>query len=59
MRPTILLALLFLSACSPILREESVPIVVEEEAVTVEPLYAPDCTPGDDDGIGGTGCQVD
>jgi hypothetical protein len=65
MRPFALLALMLLAACSP-KREEAVagPVVIEEEQVVVEPempssLAGPDCTPGDDDGIGGTGCKLD
>lgn len=42
--------------------EEATAPVVEEEPVFVEPdtsgLYDPGCQPGDDDGIGGTGCKV-
>jgi hypothetical protein len=62
-RPLALLALLLLSACSPKLGEVAAPVVIEEEPVFVEPgasagLTGPDCQPGDDDGIGGTGCKV-
>jgi hypothetical protein len=61
-RPLALLALLLLTACSPKMEEVAAPVVVEEEPVFVEPdvsgLYDPACQPGDDDGIGGTGCKV-
>jgi hypothetical protein len=51
MRPLLLLlALVLLAACAPRPKLEAAP----------EPAAAEtDCTPGDDDGIGGTGCQVD
>jgi hypothetical protein len=63
-RPLALVALLLLTACSPKMEEAVAgPVVVEEESVFVEPevpagLGDPACSPGDDDGIGGTGCPV-
>ncbi len=66
-RLTGLLALLALSACTAANREEHVggmaepvmePAPVVEEPVMAEPAV-PECAPGDDDGIGGTGCQID
>jgi hypothetical protein len=59
-----LLALLLLAACSP-KREEAVvmePVAVEPVFVEPEPsagLTDTKCKPGDDDGIGGTGCKID
>jgi len=63
-RALALLALLLLTACSPKLEEVAAPVVVEEEPVYVPPpgsagLTDPACQPGDDDGIGGTGCKLD
>jgi hypothetical protein len=62
----LLLALALLTACGNIKREAAVaePVVVVEEPAAVETQtsgLAPvtDCQPGDDDGIGGTGCKVD
>ncbi|MGL4238079.1 hypothetical protein [Tabrizicola sp.] len=56
MRHFALLAIALLSACSPIMREE-----VAEEPVAAEQKVAgaTDCVPDEDDGIGGTGCEVD
>lgn len=64
MRLIFALPLLLLAACSPVLREaEPSPVVVEEEPVLVEAeagaALGSACVTGDDDGIGGTGCQVD
>jgi hypothetical protein len=61
MRHIALATLIVLAACSPKLEEEvaAEPVVVEEEPAAVGGLYEKDCTPGDDDGIGGTGCEVD
>ncbi|MCB6177754.1 hypothetical protein LHP98_06370 [Rhodobacter sp. Har01] len=52
-----LLALALMTACAA-------PQPLAESEVATEPAYAaaPDrgsCLPGDDDGIGGTGCPVD
>jgi hypothetical protein len=56
--PILLLALLLITACAPPMREEAVaePMVVEEASGLGS---ATDCRPGDDDGIGGTGCRAD
>jgi hypothetical protein len=58
MRFPALAALILLAACSPKLEAvEAEPVVVEEV-----PAAGPGegrCTPGEDDGIGGTGCKVD
>lgn len=57
--PATFAALVFLAACSP-MRE---PVVIEKAvAATAEPSAGlagdPACLPGDD-GIGGTGCELD
>lgn len=54
------LALLLIAACAP-KREEvaAEPVVVMEEPVAAGALDGGRCQPGDDDGIGGTGCQAD
>lgn len=64
MRALPLLALALLAACAGPKYEiaEEAPVAVEP--VVVEPeasagLTDPDCQPGDDDGIGGTGCKID
>lgn len=64
MRLTALLALLLLAACARPLSEvavaeEAEPVTIEPEVVAEEPSYETGCTPGDDDGIGGTGCKVE
>jgi hypothetical protein len=51
MRTLFLLALALLTACAPLPDAE---VVMEAPAVA-----APACGPGDNDGIGGTGCQLD
>ncbi|MGB3313454.1 MAG: hypothetical protein WBB85_03500 [Albidovulum sp.] len=59
-----LLALVGLTACQGRMAEpvmEPTPMVEElvvEEPVMVMPAPT-DCTPGEGDGIGGTGCQID
>jgi hypothetical protein len=63
-RPLAILALLVLAACSPKLEEAVVmePVAVEPvfvEAETPSGLTGTECQPGDDDGIGGTGCKID
>lgn len=57
----LLIALLLLAACAPKLEVATEPMVVMEEVSEAAPASLDDqrCTPGDDDGIGGTGCQVD
>lgn len=61
-RALAILALMLLTACSPKMEEVAAPVVVEEVPVFVEPdtsgLSGAACQPGDDDGIGGTGCKV-
>lgn len=68
MRLIALVALLLLAACAQpkyevVIEEEAAPVTVEPELEVVAEapagLSGPDCTPGEDDGIGGTGCQVD
>ena len=56
MRRLTLLAFVLLAACAQPMREEAAhePVVAEPEVAA-----ATDCNPGDDDGIGGTGCQPD
>lgn len=58
MRPIALAVLLLLAACSPLRKAE-----VAAEPVVEEPAFeatSPEaCAPGDDDGIGGTGCRID
>jgi hypothetical protein len=59
MRLIALLALTLLTACTMPKREAAMaaePVVVEEEPAVAS---VTDCQPGDDDGIGGTGCKVD
>lgn len=51
MRALFLLALAVLTACAPLPEAE---VVMEAPAAA-----APACAPGEDDGIGGTGCQLD
>ncbi|MBL9064264.1 hypothetical protein [Tabrizicola sp.] len=58
MRPIALFALLLLAACAQKAEVALEPEVVVEGAVSA-PLADQRCQPGDDDGIGGTGCQVD
>lgn len=59
---TLLLALALLTGCTNVMREEAAmeptaePVVVEEPSALGS---VTDCQPGDDDGIGGTGCKVD
>jgi hypothetical protein len=62
MRSCLVLALMLLAACAPKLEVAEEPEVMVEEAAGAAvsaPLADARCTPGDDDGIGGTGCQVD
>jgi hypothetical protein len=60
MRLIALATLVLLAGCSPSREAEiaAEPVVVGEPAVSGA-LYEKDCAPGDDDGIGGTGCKVD
>jgi hypothetical protein len=60
MRLIALATLILLTGCSPKQEAE----VAEELVLAEEPVAADErskiaCTPGDDDGIGGTGCPVD
>jgi hypothetical protein len=60
MRLIALATLILLAGCSPKQEAE----VAEEPVLAEEPAAADErskitCTPGDDDGIGGTGCAVD
>lgn len=59
MRLSLALALLLLAACAPKLEVASEPVVVEAAPAGAAALDGKRCVPGDDDGIGGTGCQVD
>ena len=56
MRRLALLAFVLMAACAQPVREEAAyePVMVEPEVAG-----AVDCNPGDDDGIGGTGCLPD
>lgn len=51
MRLILLLSFALVTACAPLPEAE---VVMEPAAVA-----APACSPGDNDGIGGTGCRVD
>jgi hypothetical protein len=61
MRIWLLVAAFCLASCAPKLEVAEEPVVVEPavEAAAAAPLDAARCPPGEDDGIGGTGCQVD
>jgi uncharacterized protein YcfL len=61
MRASLVLVLMLLAACGAKVEVTAEPVVVMEEPA-LEASAAPDatrCVPGEDDGIGGTGCQVD
>lgn len=59
MRLTALLALTLLAACARPLAEAAMEPVVVEEAPAAGAIATNRCLPGDDDGIGGTGCKID
>jgi hypothetical protein len=61
MRLCLALALMLLAACAPKLEvaPEPEPVVAEAIPADAAALEVTRCVPGEDDGIGGTGCQVD
>lgn len=59
MRLIVLFALTVLAACARPVAEEAMEPVVVEEAPVSGAIADDRCLPGDDDGIGGTGCKLD